>query len=277
MDSASELARFKKSFLLHSSRYNLYSEETLIKGSTKTHNQAVKALGKLQDRVMTNPSFYADLLLELLQDNDPKISLSASFICLVANVHTQKAIDTLAYIANNIPDISMICDFDIRGSITRFKKKQMDAKPRNEVDTIAEKMKSSDCGDLYTDAELFDMILRLQNIDMCGHDGRTPLLHACIFNRLTLAERLIEAGANVNKKDCTQKSALHLAVVTGNIEIILLLLKYHANVNEQELRGFTALDFANIANISQDKVNELIELLVSHGAKTKQEILNIHH
>ena len=236
MDSTGELARFKKSFLLHSSRYNLYSEETLIKGSTKTHNQAVKALVKLQDRVMTNPSFYVDLLLELSQDNDPKISLSACFICLAANIHTQKAIDTLAYIGNNIPGISMICDFDIRGRITRFKKQQMDAIPRNEVDTIAEKMKSFDCGDLYTDAELLDMILGLQNIDMCGHDGRTPLLHACIFNRLTLAERLIEAGANVNKKDCTQKSALHFAAITGNLEIILLLLKYHAMTGHKNSR-----------------------------------------
>lgn len=276
MDSASELARFKKSFLLHSSRYNLYSEETLKKDSTKTHNQAVKALGKLQDRVMTNPSFYADLLLELLQDDDPKAALSAGFICLVTNVHTQKAIDTLAYIANNTLGISMICDFDIRGSIARFRKKQMDAEPRNEVDTIAEKMKSSDCGELYTDAELFDMIIKLQNIDMCGHDGRTPLLHACLFNRFALVRKLLEAGADVNKKDRTQKSALHIAAVIGNTEMVLLLLMHQANVNNQELRGFTALDFAKHANTSQDKVNELIELLISHGAKTKQELLNIH-
>ena len=133
MDYVNKLASFKKSFLLHSSRYNLYSKETLIKGSTKTHNQAIKALSKLQDKVVSNPSLYTDLLLELLHDNDPKVSLSAGFICLAANMHTKEAIDALVYIANNTPDISMICDFDIRGHITRFRKQQMESKKLNKL------------------------------------------------------------------------------------------------------------------------------------------------
>ena len=255
----------------------MYSKETLIKGSVKIHNQAVKALGKLQDRVLKNPSLYADLLLELLQDNDPKVSLSAGFTCLVANIHTEKAIDALVDICKNTPGISMTCDFDIRGSIARFKKQQMDAKPRNEVDSIAEKMKIFDEKAFYPDDKLLDMILNLQNIDMCGHDGRTLLIHACISNRLILAEKLIELGADVNKKDCTQKSALHIAGITGNMEMILLLLKHHANVNEQEAHGFTVLDFAKHANVSQDRVDQIIDFLISHGAKSKLEILNDQH
>ena len=64
--SENELARFKKSLILHSSRYNLYSDETLIKGSTSKHNQAVKAIGKLEDMVIADSLSYSDLLLELL-------------------------------------------------------------------------------------------------------------------------------------------------------------------------------------------------------------------
>ena len=96
-----EVKRFEKSFRLHSSRYNLYSQETLVKGATKTHNQAVTAIGKLGDKVVANPSLYSDLLLELLKDCDPKIALCAGFTCMRANIHTDKAIDTLISIAKS--------------------------------------------------------------------------------------------------------------------------------------------------------------------------------
>ena len=206
MNYSSELARFEKSFRLHSSRYNLYSQETLVKGATKTHNQAVTAIGKLGDKVVANPSLYSDLLFELLQDCDPKIALCAGFTCLSANIHTHKAIDTLISIAKNTYGISLICDFDIRGSISKFRKKQLDAVPRNEVDSIAEKMKSSET---YTDADILGMVLNLQDIDMCGHDGRTALIHGCICQRSDFVKRLLEQGADVNKKDHGNKTALH--------------------------------------------------------------------
>ncbi len=268
-----ELARFKKSFILHSSRYNLYSNETLIKGSTNKHNRAVDAIGKLEDKVIADPLSYSDLLLELLQDSDPKVALCAGFTCLSANIHTNQAMDTLVYIANNTTGISAICDFDIRGNITKFRKKIMDTKPRNEIDAIAEKMKSPD---IYTDAELLETISKIQNIDMCGHDERTALIHACIFNRLELAKKLVELGSDINIKDYSQKTALHCATVVGNSELVALLLSHHANVNAQDKRGFTALDFAkaNTPNLPQNEIDKMIELLISHGAKTKNEILN---
>lgn len=274
MNYTNEVKRFEKSFRLHSSRYNLYSQETLVKGATKTHNQAVKALGKLDEKVVANPSLYSDLLLELLQDSELKVALCAGFTCLTANIYTDKAIDTLVSIAKNTSGISMICDFDIRGTITKFRKKQLDALPRNEVDAIAEKMKSSET---YTDAELLDMVLKLQNVNMGGHDGRTALIHACICNRFDLVKELVEHGADVNEKDHAQKTALHCAVIVGNLEIISLLLNAKADVNAQDKRGFTALDFArvNVANLPQDEIDKLAELLISHGAKTKNEILNV--
>jgi hypothetical protein len=122
---------------------------------------------------------------------------------LEANVHTEKAIETLVDIGNNTSGISMICDFDIRGTITKFKKRQLEARPRNEVDMIAEKMNSPE---QHTDAELWDMILKLQDIDMGGYDERTVLIHACIKNHFVLAKRLVEFGADVNKKDWFEKT-----------------------------------------------------------------------
>lgn len=261
MNYTNEVKRFEKSFRLHSSRYNLYSQESLVKGATKTHNQAVTALGKLGDKVVTNPSLYADLLLILLQDCDPKIALCAGFTCLSANIHTDKAIDTLISIAKSTYGISLICDFDIRGSISKFRKKQLDAVPRNEVDAIAEKIKSSE---IYTDADIVDMVSKLHDIDMVGHDGRTVLIHACICQRADLIRRLLKQGSDVNKKDHTQKTALHCAAIVGNIEIVKTLLEYGADVYITEKRGFKALDFAKVnpAGLPQSEVDALIELLV---------------
>ena len=272
MNYSNDVKRFEQSFRLHASRYNLYSEETKVKGSTGIHNRAVTALGNLSDKVVANPSLYEDLLFELLQDSNPKVALIAGFTCLDANLYTDKAMDTLVSIAGNTKGISMICDFDIRGTITKFRKRQIESRPRNEVDSIADAMKSSN----ITDDEILDMILKLQDIDMCGHDERTTLIHACIFNRCSLVNKLMELGANVNKKDYSQKTALHCAAVMGSIESTTLLLNHHADVNAQDKQGFTAMDFAktNSANLSQNDIDELIELLNSHGAKTKQDILN---
>ena len=272
MENINELKRFRKSFCLHASRYNLYSQETLVKGSIGKHNQAVTALGKLEAKVAENPSLYSDLLLELLQDDSPKVSLCAGFACLQANIHTEKAIEALVHIGNS-SGISMICDFDIRGTITKFKKQQLEARPRNEVDMIAEKMK---CPEQYMDAELWEMIVKLQDTDMGGYDERTVLIHACITNHFVLAKRLVESGADVNKKDWFEKTALHCAVIVGNIDIVSLLLSHHANVNMQERQGFTALDFAafNAAKLSEDELDKMVRLLISYGAKNKKELLN---
>lgn len=273
-DSEKKLDRFKKSFLLHSSRYNLYSKDTLEKGSVGRHNRAVTALGGLTDRVIADPSLYSDLLLKLLEDDDPKTRLCAGLTCLHANIHGEKAIDTLVSIARNIPKKSMICEFDISGSITKFKKKQVDAKPRNEIDTISDMMKASSEGAAYTDTEIIEMIMKLPSVDLCGHDGRTSLIHACIANRFELVKKIVELGADVNVKDIYQNTALHCAVVVGSVEITALLLNQKVKVNEPAKGGWTALDFAisNPNGSAQEQVDQLTELLISNGAKRREQM-----
>ncbi len=273
MNYSNEVKRFEKSFRLHASRYTLYSEETSVKGAIGIHNRAVTALGKLSDKVVANPSLYRNLILELLQDSDPKVSLQAGFVCLEAKLYTDKAMDILVSIARNTYGISMICTFDISGVIQRFQKHQMDSKPRNEVDDIAEKMKSMET----PDAEIWDMISKLSEIDLRGHDERTALIHACIFNRNYLAKKLVENGADVNRQDSMKKSPLHCAAIVGNIEIIILLLNHKAEINLQDNRGFTALDFAkgNFAELQQEQFEQLVNLLIIYGAKTGKEILLI--
>ncbi len=274
-DSVKELNRFQKSFLLHSARYNLYSQETLEKGAVGRHNRAVTAMGNLTDRVKNNPLLYSDLLLKWLEDSDPKVRLCAGFTCLHANIHGESAIDTLKSIAQNTSGISMICTFDISCSINKFQKQQMSAKPRNEVDAIAEKMSVFNGEKAYADTEIFEMVMKLSHVDMCGHDGRTTLIHACISNRFELVKKLVECGADVNVKDLYQKNALHCATIVGNIEIVAFLLNRQVNVNEPTNGGWTALDLAktNASGLSQDRVDRLIELLRSYGGKPQKDIL----
>ena len=178
-DSVKELNRFQKSFLLHSARYNLYSQETLEKGAVGRHNRAVTAIGNLTDRVKVNPLLYSDLLLEWLDDSNPKVRLCAGFTCLDVNIHGEKAIDTLKSIARNTSGISMICTFDISGSINKFQKQRMDGRSRNEVDEIAEKMAVFQGEKAYTDTEIFEkssvflFILR-QTKSQSGYSSLTP-------------------------------------------------------------------------------------------------------
>lgn len=272
MSLASEIKNFEKSLRLHSSRYNMFSQETLIRGNIAIHNRAVNAINKLENKVVAEPSKYSDLLLELLQDDDLKLSMWAGFICLKANIYTDKALEKLEFIAKNTSGLSLICAFDLSGSITHFKKRQLESKPHNEIDEIAEMMNKSD----IPDGEILNMVLNLQDIDMCGHDERTALFHACAFKRNDVAKKLIELGADINKSDSSYKTALHSASITGNIEIIPLLLDSNADINAQEKRGFTALDFAkaNMSGLPQSQLDIMINLLILHGAKTKQELLN---
>jgi len=69
----------------------------------------------------------------------------------------------------------------------------------------------------YTDDELTRLILTFQDIDMVGYDNRTLFIHACKCNRLDLVKRLLELGADVNKKDYYQKV---LFIVLQLLEIL---------------------------------------------------------
>lgn len=272
------LNRFKKSFLLHSSRYNLYSDETVEKGATARHNKAVTAIGKLEDKVKENPSLYSDLLLDYLEGDDLKNSLCSGLICLPVNLHTEKAAEKLSYIAQNTPGIAMIASFDIAGTIGRFNREQIASKPRNEIDDLAEKMKPDENGvDVTSDEELLDIINKIPEINKGGCDDRTPLMYACLYNRIKLVKRLIELGADVNKKDRYHKSsAIHIAAIKGNIDIITLLLDNGANVNAEAKGGYRAWDLAkaNSAHLPIDEKEKLLKFLLSRGADPRNNVYN---
>ena len=62
---------------------------------------------------------------------------------------------------------------------------------------------------------------------------RAPLYYAIKNNRLDAAGLLIESGANIHA-GFRDETALHMAVSEGNINAVLLLIKYGADVNRRE-------------------------------------------
>ena len=51
--------------------------------------------------------------------------------------------------------------------------------------------------------------------------GRTPLMYCVLADRLDCADTLLKAGADVNKTDHSQRTALHLAAQKVRSQIIV--------------------------------------------------------
>uniref|UniRef100_A0A4W3KBY6 Inversin n=1 Tax=Callorhinchus milii TaxID=7868 RepID=A0A4W3KBY6_CALMI len=82
---------------------------------------------------------------------------------------------------------------------------------------------------------------RISSLDQFG---RTPLMYCVLADRLDCAEALLKAGANVNKADRGQRTALHLAAQKGNYRFMKLLLSRRANWMQKDLEEMTPLHLA---------------------------------
>jgi ankyrin repeat protein len=78
-------------------------------------------------------------------------------------------------------------------------------------------------------------------LDFFNTAGETPLMMAALRGHLTLVERLMERGAEVNKPGWT---ALHYAAAGGHTAIVDVLLKHGAQVNAESPNGTTPLMMA---------------------------------
>ncbi|CAM0952374.1 unnamed protein product [Alopecurus aequalis] len=88
-------------------------------------------------------------------------------------------------------------------------------------------------------------------------EGRRALHFACGYGELKCAEVLLEAGAAVDALDKNKNTPLHYAAGYGRKECVDLLLKHGAAVTLQNLDGKTAIEVAKLN--SQDEVVKLLE------------------
>lgn len=84
-------------------------------------------------------------------------------------------------------------------------------------------------------------------------------------SQLDVAVLLIAQGANVNKMGLTNITALMLAAVDKNVEIVRQLLDKGADVNARTPEGGTALQFAFFED-GKEARRDLVELLLAKGA-----------
>ncbi|RZR75904.1 hypothetical protein BHM03_00000486 [Ensete ventricosum] len=76
--------------------------------------------------------------------------------------------------------------------------------------------------------------------------------------KVKCAQILLEAGATVNVLDKNKNTPLHYAAGYGRKECVALLLEHGASVTLQNLDGKTAIDVAKLNN--QDEVLKLLEM-----------------
>lgn len=86
--------------------------------------------------------------------------------------------------------------------------------------------------------------------------GRKPLNWAAYYNHLEILKLLVEHNADINGQNITGFSPLHHAVESDNEQAVKLLLELGANQNSKNKRGKTPLDMA-IANNQKNIISIL--------------------
>ncbi len=108
-------------------------------------------------------------------------------------------------------------------------------------------------------------------INEASDDVMTPFLQASLGVSsgkvpIEMCELFRENGANINasltKKSVIGWTALHYAVINGDIELVSYLIQHGANVNKTSADGLTPLYLAGL-----NENQEIIKLLKNAGAK----------
>lgn len=96
------------------------------------------------------------------------------------------------------------------------------------------------------------------NVELRNPKDESPLMLAAIKGQLTLAERLIARGADINKTGWTP---LHYAATNGHLRLMRLLLEQHAYIDAESPNGTTPLMMA-----AQYGTADAVRLLLEEGA-----------
>ena len=114
----------------------------------------------------------------------------------------------------------------------------------------------------------------------------THLQWAVIYGKVNITKRLLNKNVNINQNDNARRTALHLACLKSNIEIVEMLIKGGAEVNSLDIFRYTPLDnietLEAVINSNSEyemhrsklsKIQEIRDLLINHRAITGTELI----
>lgn len=118
---------------------------------------------------------------------------------------------------------------------------------------------------------IMSALIKNKNFEDKDTYGMTPLLYAAYNDNSDILKLLIKAGAKVNESNNNKQTALMMATFNENPEIVRMLLDANANVNARNNKGETALSIAYKAYKSAHpsfthRLDIIIKYLKAHGA-----------
>jgi tankyrase len=103
--------------------------------------------------------------------------------------------------------------------------------------------------------------------DSCTSDNQprfTPLIYAAASGHVEVARVLLEGGANVQRANADQRTALHVAASYGHLDVCRLLLDWGAKVDPVDKWKYTPLNDA-----ARRDYLSVVKLLVERGADVR--------
>jgi ankyrin repeat protein len=92
----------------------------------------------------------------------------------------------------------------------------------------------------------------------------TPLMNAAAKGHVVMVLVLVEGGANLQRANADQQTALHVAALYGHLDVCRLLLDWGAKVDPVDKWKYTPLhDAARLGHLS------VVKLLVETGANVR--------
>ncbi|PQK15839.1 hypothetical protein BB8028_0006g01610 [Beauveria bassiana] len=91
---------------------------------------------------------------------------------------------------------------------------------------------------------------------------QTTLHRAIVTGNVEIVRLLLHNGATINMQNHVGMTPLHLAVYYRNIALVTLLLQYNADLEARDMQGRKAVDLAVEAENFP-----IVELLIAHGTK----------
>lgn len=107
------------------------------------------------------------------------------------------------------------------------------------------------------------LLKRGADVNLADSQGFTPLLWASMRGYLEIVAQLLELGAKVDHQDLKGWTALHIACFKGYVDLVeYLLVNGHAQLNVEDLNGFTPFLYARIAE-NHDITSKLDEYVAA--------------